>query len=139
MAIEIKILGRGDESFLPNVLPDVFDNPVNMKLTSEFLADSRHHLAVANHDGQVVGFSSAVGYTDPDKSQGLWINEDSVNSNYRNRGLAKLVLGALREFGRQLGCRETWVLTDRPNTAAMRLYESLRDNGTDNVVFTFKL
>lgn len=71
MAIEIKILGRGDQSALASDLPEVFDNPVNMKLTSDFLADSRHHLAVAIDDGQVVGYSSVVDYIHLDKVQDL--------------------------------------------------------------------
>jgi GNAT superfamily N-acetyltransferase len=85
----------------------------------------------------MVGFASAVDYIHPDKSQDLWINEVSVS--HRKRGLAKQILGALLEVGRQLGCREAWVLTDRPNSAAMRLYESLGGKGTDHVMFTFKL
>ena len=125
MPIEIKILGPEDESILANVLSDVFDNPVNKKLTSEFFAGSRHHLAIAINDGQVVGFASAVDYIHPDKSQGLCINKVGVSSNFRNRGLAKLALGALLQLGHELGCREAWVLTDRPKTAVMRLYESL--------------
>jgi aminoglycoside 6'-N-acetyltransferase I len=139
MEIEIKILKPGDEGALANVLPDVFDNPVSKNLSSEFLADPRHHLAVAVDGNMVVGFASAVHYVHPDKSPELWINEVGVASTYRNRGLAKQILGALLEVGRQLGCNEAWVLTDRPNTAAMRLYESLGGKGTDHVMFTFHL
>jgi GNAT superfamily N-acetyltransferase len=139
MALEIKILQRGDEDVLANVLPDVFDNPVNEKLSSEFLSDSRHHLAVAIDVGRVVGFASAVDYIHPDKSQDLWINEVRVSATYRKRGLPKQILGTLLKVGRQLGCREVWVLTDRPNSAAMRVYESLGGKGTDHVMFTIKL
>jgi ribosomal protein S18 acetylase RimI-like enzyme len=106
------------KAFLANVVPDVFDNPVNMKLTSEFLTGSRHHLAVAINDGRVAGFSSTVHYFHPDKSHYLWMND--VSSNYRNRRLAKLILRALLELGRQLRCRVAWVLIDRPNIAAIR-------------------
>jgi hypothetical protein len=55
MAIDIKVLGKGDEQVLMNVAAKVFDNPVDPALTREFLADPRHHIAVAIEDGLVVG------------------------------------------------------------------------------------
>ena len=42
-----RILGCGDDSVLANVALGVFDNAVDWRWTAEFLADSRHHLAVA--------------------------------------------------------------------------------------------
>jgi hypothetical protein len=58
MAIAIKILSQDDTSMLKNVDPDVFDDPINMARTKKFLADPRHHLAVASKDNLVVGFVS---------------------------------------------------------------------------------
>jgi len=139
MEIIIKLLKHGDEDVLANVLPDVFDNPVNANLSSEFINDPRHHLAVAVDGNMVVGFASAVHYVHPDKHSELWINEVGVASSHRNRGLAKELLRALFEIGRQLECKEAWVLTDRPNIAAVRLYESLGGKDSDHIMFTFKL
>lgn len=124
MAIEIKVLHCGDEAVLSNVAADVFDNPIDPKLTAEFLADHRHHIAVAIDDGLVVGFASAVHYIHPDKLPELWINEVAFAPTYRRRGLGKAVLKALFEVGRGLNCTEAWVLTDRSNVAAMALYLS---------------
>lgn len=55
MAIEIKVLQRGDDSILTNVAAEVFDNPIDPELTREFFEDPRHHIAVAIDDGVVVG------------------------------------------------------------------------------------
>ena len=65
MAIEIKVLGPQDVGVLANVAPDVFDHPIDVGRADEFLADPRHHLAVAVEDGLVVGFVSAVHYVHP--------------------------------------------------------------------------
>jgi aminoglycoside 6'-N-acetyltransferase I len=139
MATEIKILERGNEGVLSNVAPGVFDNDINSHLTAQFLADSRHHLSVAIDNGLVVGFASALHYVHPDKPPELWINEVGVAPTHRNRGLAKLLLSVLFDVGRKCGCKEAWVLTDRPNTAAMKLYESLGGKDTDHVMFSFNL
>jgi len=124
MTIEIRVLGLGEEMLLQNVAADVFDNPVDPQLAAEFLRDERHHLAVALDQGVVVGFASGITYLHPDKPLELWINEVGVASSHRRQGIGKRVLQALIETGRAKDCREAWVLTDRSNTAARRLYES---------------
>jgi ribosomal protein S18 acetylase RimI-like enzyme len=124
MAIEIKVLQRGDDGILMNVAAEVFDKPIDADLTREFLEDPRHHIAVAIEDGLVVGFASGVHYIHPDKSPELWINEVAVAPTHRRRGLGKAVLRALLEVGHTHHCAFAWVLTDRNNVAAMALYSS---------------
>ena len=118
----IRILGAGESDVLANVAADVFDNAVDPRWTAEFLNDSRHHLAVAVEDGQVVGMASAVHYVHPDKPPELWINEVAVAPEHRRRGLGRRLLAALFARGRALGCRQAWVATEPANTAARRLY-----------------
>lgn len=142
MAIEIKLLGPQDAGVLENVASDLFDDPINFPRTAEFLADPRHHLAVAIEDGLVVGFVSAVHYVHPDKPRPeLWINEVSVAETHRGQGLATRLLRLLFEAGQHAGCATAWVLTDRANTAAMRLYATAgrAQAPTDHVMFTFEL
>jgi ribosomal protein S18 acetylase RimI-like enzyme len=131
LAIEIKVLQRGDESILMNVAAEVFDNPIDPQLTREFLVDPRHHIAVAIDDGLVVGFASGVHYIHPDKPPELWINEVGLAPTHRRRGLGRGVLKALLEVGRAQKCTVAWVLTYRTNVAAMALYSSI--GGTEGV------
>jgi GNAT superfamily N-acetyltransferase len=142
MAIEIKLLGPQDAGVLAHVAPDVFDHPIDVGRASEFLADPRHHLAVAVEEGWVVGFVSAVHYVHPDKPRPeLWINEVGVAATHRRRGLGTRLLGAVFALARGLGCAEAWVLTDRANMAAMRLYAAAgsTEAPTDHVMFSFRL
>lgn len=118
----IRILGPDDAGVLDHVAPDVFDNPVDPRFAAEFLADSRHHLAVAIDGGQVVGMASAVHHVHPDKPPELWINEVSVSEPFREQGIGRQLLAALFGRGRSLGCRQAWVATEPGNTAARRLY-----------------
>jgi len=131
MAIEIKVLHRGDENVLMTVAPAVFDNSIDTELTKEFLEDPRHHIAVAIDNGLVVGFASGVHYIHPDKPPELWINEVGLAPTHRRRGLGKAVLKALFEVGRAQNCTVAWVLTYRTNVAAMALYSSV--GGTEGV------
>lgn len=143
MAIEIKVLRRGDETILMNVAAEVFDNPIDAALTREFLEDPRHHIAVAIDDGLVVGFASGVHYVHPDKAPELWINEVALAPTHRRRGLGQAVLKALFEVGRSHHCRAAWVLTYRNNPAAMALYSSVGgkqgadDSGPSNAILGY--
>jgi GNAT superfamily N-acetyltransferase len=141
MAIETKILCSGDRAILDNIAPDVFDHPLDRRLVTEFLGDDRHHLAVAVDQGQVIGFASAVHYVHPDKPPELWINEVGVAQSHQGRGVGKAVMRTVLQHGKDLGCREAWVLTDRANHAAMRLYASTggEESRDELVMFTFFL
>jgi len=124
--IEIRILRPGDEALLARVAPGVFDKPIDAGLLAEFLHDPRHHLAVAIDEGLVVGMCSALDYINPDKPRELWINEVGVSESHRRRGVASALLTAMLEHGREIGCWQAWVLTNRANAAAMALYARAR-------------
>jgi aminoglycoside 6'-N-acetyltransferase I len=138
---DITLLADGDDATLASVADGVFDNAVRLELVTQFLADPRHHIAVATDDGVIVGFASAVHYVHPDKVQELWINEVGVAATHRKQGLARELLSALFERGRELGCVEAWVLTERANGPAARLYTSVGrvESEDDTVMFSFDL
>jgi GNAT superfamily N-acetyltransferase len=141
-SLDIRILRPGDEALLSKVGPQVFDDPVDPVATRSFLAEPGHHLAVALENGTVVGFASAVHYFHPDKvAPEMWINEVGVASTHRERGLGKRIMGELLEAARTLGCSEAWVLTDRSNRPALRLYASMGGTETphEQVMLTFPL
>jgi GNAT superfamily N-acetyltransferase len=137
----IKILGPDDAPLFQGIAPGVFDREINSRYCAEFLADPRHHLAVAVEDQTVVAFASGVHYVHPDKPPELWINEVSVAASHQNHGLGKQLLRALLDLGRSLGCVQAWVLTDRDNLPAMKLYASAGgvEFPRDQVMFEFEL
>ena len=139
--MEIRILHEGDQPVLDRVAADVFDDPIDARAAGEFLRDPGHRLAVAIDDGVVVGFVSAVVYVHPDKpAPELWINEVGVAPSHQGRGIARRLLASTLEDARAWGCREAWVLTDRANQPAMRLYEAAGGEASgDHVMFTFRL
>jgi aminoglycoside 6'-N-acetyltransferase I len=141
VTLDIRHLGPDDGRVLRRVAVGVFDHDVDPALAMEFLRDPRHHLVVAVEDGSVVGFASGVHYVHPDKPAELWINEVGVAPTHQRQGLGKRLLKALFVRGRELGCREAWVLTSPANGAAVRLYESVGgvDMADPPVMFTFRL
>jgi ribosomal protein S18 acetylase RimI-like enzyme len=142
MDVDIKILRAGDEPLLEAVADGVFDDEIDPRAAAKFLANPNHHIAVAIEDGTVVAFASGVHYHHPDApTPELFIKEVSVAASHQRRGIGKAIVQALLGVARELACSEAWVLTDRDNLAAMRLYftsggeEALKDQ----VMFSFDL
>jgi ribosomal protein S18 acetylase RimI-like enzyme len=135
--LDVRLLQPHEVAVLDRVAPETFDNPIDSRLATEFLADARHHLAVAIDQDTVVGFASGVRYIKPAE---LWVNELGVAPTHRGRGIGKAVLAELLRAGRELGCVKAWVLTDDGNGAAMAVYRSL--GGADprpSIMLTFSL
>jgi ribosomal protein S18 acetylase RimI-like enzyme len=124
-----------------NAADGVFDNPVDEKYASEFLADPRHHIVVAVSEGAVIGFASAVHYIHPDKPTELWINEVGVAPAHQGKGIGKAIMNELLSLGKKLGCVNAWVLTDRNNEAANKLYKSTGGQiaDGDTVMYEFEV
>ncbi|HEY7501914.1 MAG TPA: GNAT family N-acetyltransferase [Vicinamibacterales bacterium] len=140
--MEIRVLRPGDDDVLAKVAPGVFDDPLHPRAAAEFLRDPRHHIVVAIDGDVVVGFASAVHYVHPDKpSPELWINELGVVSSHQRRGIATAVLQKLLGHARELGCAAAWVLTERANEGAIRLYASSGgiEAPESTVMFEFRL
>ena len=139
--LTIKILTGDDLPLLLNVADGVFDHPVNESYAREFLNDPRHHLVVAVDGGVIVGSVSAIHYVHPDKAPELWINEVGVASSYQRQGIAKAIMQELFQLGRELGCKNAWVLTERSNEPANRLYHSVggQVDSDDTVMYEFDI
>lgn len=122
MSVVVRMLQAGDEAVLAQVADGVFDDAIDPASARAFLADPRHHIAVAIDAGAVVGFASGVDYLHPDKPAQLWINEVGVAPTHQRRGIGRRVLRCLLDHGRHLGCTEAWVGTEPDNAAAGALY-----------------
>ena len=137
---EILLMDLEQLGVLESVGDDLFDGPVIPERAREFLADPRHHLVIAKQQDAVVGFGTAIHYVHPDKDPELWIAEVGVLEEYRKRGIAQDLMRRLFALGSELGCGEAWVLTEKPNDPAIRLYESVGGKLEDEpVMFSFQL
>lgn len=106
-------------------MPGVFDQPVRPDRLAAYLAEPGHRLVVALAGGRIVGQCAGVVHRHPDKVAELFIDEVGTAPGYRRRGIAREMIEALGEWGREQGCGEIWVGTEPDNGAARQLYSTL--------------
>jgi ribosomal protein S18 acetylase RimI-like enzyme len=138
--VTIQRLGRDDAAELER-FASAFDGPPVGAQTRAFLEDPRHHLLVAEVDGEPAGFVSAVEIFHPDKPPELFLNELGVVEHLRRRGAATALIDALTMLGREIGAASIWVLTDEANDPAMRTYRGTGGvrSGGHQVMFEYDL
>lgn len=124
-AIALHVVTRDNASLLDRVDDDVFDAVVRPELLRAFLDQASNVLVVSVADGQVVGMASGIIYVHPDKPLSMFINEVGVSGRFHRRGIGRMLVEALLDRARALGCVEAWVATEVGNAPARALYEAL--------------
>ncbi|MBN9216952.1 MAG: GNAT family N-acetyltransferase [Mesorhizobium sp.] len=124
MNVIIRRLYPGDDALVMRIAEDVFDEPVRPDRLAAYLASPGHFMVVAFADGIVVGQCAAVIHRHPDKVTELYIDEVGVSPAFQRQGVARKMLDAMFEIGREHGCEEAWVGTEPDNVPARALYET---------------
>ena len=105
-----------------------------------FLARPENLLIVADVDGAPAGFLVAYALDRVDRDRRMvCLYEIGVAVGSRRRGLATAMIEALLAWCREQGVMKTWVITDRSNEPAMRLYArtGARPDAGEDVVFVW--
>ena len=122
MEIRFRLGTIDDLNALERVGDRLFDDPIKRTQAIAFLNDARHHLALAFDGIEIVGMASGFHYLHPDKEPQLFVNEVGVLEAYQNKGIGRKLVRLLCGHGKALGCSEAWVLTERSNSAAKKMY-----------------
>ena len=136
--MDIRILGAGDEALLVEAVNLSDEGPITVAAATRHLADPDLVNVVAIEDGVVAGFIYGHVLRRFEKTS-FFIYSVDVDEAFQRRGLAKGMLGALRDLGRTGRWDEMFVFTNASNAPAMALYASaggVRPN-PDDVMFDF--
>lgn len=139
MAVELKRMSPGDLHVLDRVAEGVFDEPIRLDRLRRYLAEPGHLMIVAIDDGVVVAQCAAVVHYHPDKVTELYVDEVGTADAYLRRGIARRLMADMFDWGRQLGCKESWLGTETDNVAANALYRSIDGRVDDMVYYEFEL
>lgn len=133
MDVSIETITKENTDLLDSVADDVFDDEVSFEYLSSYVEQSNHILCVAVVNGRVVGQVRAIIHQHPDNPSELYIDNAGVTPSLQRQGIAKSLVMAIVDEGRERGCSDIWVGTEADNEPAKALYRSF---GLDMTVMT---
>lgn len=139
MPIEVKCLTADDAHVLDHVADDVFDEPIDASRLRRYLDEPGHVMFVAIDDGVVVAQCAGVVHRHPDKPTELYVDEVGTAPSHQRRGIARLLMQAIFEWGRENGCEESWLGTELDNVAANELYRNIGGKHAVMSYYEFRL
>lgn len=109
----------------------LFDQPPTVTTSEAFFAREGHHLLIAYSGDKPVGFVTGVELLHPDKGAELLLYELGVDEDHRRQGIAKRLVLALADRGRERGCRGMWAPVEAGDQPAIATYRSAGGAGPD--------
>lgn len=118
-----------------------FKGESDRSVLSQFLSSQDNYLIGAFDDDRPIGI--AIAYMLPrvdKKGPMLYMHEIEIAENYRRQKIGSEIMGILRQEIAAAGFHEMFLITNKSNIAAMRLYESSGGKPVhdDDVVFVFE-
>lgn len=136
----LKRIRHNHSTLFENIAPDVFDEPIDPERLAAYLAEPGHLMVLAFDGDTVVGQCAGVIHRHPDKPTELYVDEVGTASTHLRQGIARKMLAELFAWGRELGCTEAWLGTERDNHAANALYRGLTPTEDEAIqYYLFKL
>jgi ribosomal protein S18 acetylase RimI-like enzyme len=115
----------------------------NRKYLKKFLARPENLLIVADQKGVPAGFLLAYFLDRVDRDRRMiCLYEVEVAGPYRRQGVGRAMIEELKSICKREKVMKIWVITNRSNHAAFRLYEStggIADSSDDEVTFVYRL
>ena len=139
MSVELRRVTVDDVELFDRVAEAVFDGPIVPERLRHYLAESGHVMILAIEDGLVVGQCAAVIHRHPDKVTELYIDELGTAPSHQRRGIGRRMIDAMFEWGRELGCKESWLGTELDNVAANALYRAIDGRRDTMAYYEFEL
>ena len=127
-------------------------NQINLLLDEEttwdneqgnfFTKNQDNLLLLAFEDNKPVGFLTAHRLQRFDKRKAeVLLYEMGVHQDYRKRGIGKTLIEECKNWAKEIGADEVWVLTEKDNIPAMTMYQSAgaKEEAPGTIMWVYKL
>jgi ribosomal protein S18 acetylase RimI-like enzyme len=122
MSITFEMLQEKDISSIREIIDWFME--CNLEQIKVFLSERQNIAIVAKLDGKIIGLIYGYSLTRMDgKAPQFFIYSVDIHSAYQDKGYGSQLVQYAVDWARDNGFCESWVLTDKDNPRACRVYE----------------
>ncbi len=140
--MKILRIKKTDQKLIDQINQLFDDKKWSEKEGNKFLADKNNLLLLAFEDEKPVGFLTAhrLQRFDNKKAEVL-LYEIGVHPDYRRQGIGKSLINEVKKWAKEIEASEVWVLTEKTNPIAMKLYQSVGgiEESPGTVMYVYKI
>lgn len=126
------------EFFMEEVLID--DNMVfDIDNLKGFLNDTSSFGFIAKENNKIIGFAYCYTLLRPDGKTMFYLHSIGMLPNYQDKGYGSKLLSFIKEYSKEIGCSEMFLITDKGNPRACHVYEKLggKNDYKDEIVYVY--
>ena len=118
----INIPKKNDLEFMEEVLID--DNMVfDIDNLKGFLNDTSSFGFIAKENNKIIGFAYCYTLLRPDGKTMFYLHSIGMLPNYQDKGYGSKLLSFIKEYSKEIGCSEMFLITDKGNPRACHVYD----------------
>jgi macrolide transport system ATP-binding/permease protein len=126
------------KTFMEEVLID--DNMVfDIDNLKGFLNDTSSFGFIAKENNKIIGFAYCYTLLRPDGKTMFYLHSIGMLPNYQDKGYGSKLLSFIKEYSKEIGCSEMFLITDKGNPRACHVYEKLggKNDYKDEIVYVY--
>lgn len=127
-----------EKMFMEEVLID--DNMVfDIDNLKGFLNDTSSFGFIAKENNKIIGFAYCYTLLRPDGKTMFYLHSIGMLPNYQDKGYGSKLLSFIKEYSKEIGCSEMFLITDKGNPRACHVYEKLggKNDYKDEIVYVY--
>ncbi len=135
-----KLLEKNDMELMREILED--DNTIfDILQLNKFINDKNTLGFIAKTENKIVGFGYGYTILHPDGRVAFFLYSIEMLPKYRDKGYGTKLLSFIKDYVKNIGCFEMFVLTDKGNPRAYHVYEKLggKNDYDDEICYVYNL
>ena len=131
--MEIRRLTISDDTKIPMMVEEFRTYSSKLESISQMLENDMNYIIACIDNEKIIGFVLAYELQRYDgKNNMMYIHEVEILEAYRGKGIGKQLMGMVKEICQSKKMSKAFVITNKSNTGAVRLYESTGGMGLDD-------
>lgn len=113
--------------------------PKQKDILKGFLNDTSSFGFIAKENNKIIGFAYCYTLLRPDGKTMFYLHSIGMLPNYQDKGYGSKLLSFIKEYSKEIGCSEMFLITDKGNPRACHVYEKLggKNDYKDEIVYVY--